>query len=73
MSTRNLLLCILWVLKNIDPTLLRHWWNTLSISRSVPGQGKAHATGLNVIGWTVALGGVVYVVGVDCMQPVTFV
>ncbi|XP_003391040.2 PREDICTED: dedicator of cytokinesis protein 7-like, partial [Amphimedon queenslandica] len=32
-STRNLLICFLWVLKNIDPMLIKHWWSTLSISR----------------------------------------
>lgn len=32
-STRNLLICIMWVFKNIDSTLLAHWWATLSISR----------------------------------------
>lgn len=32
-STRNLLVCFLWVLKNIEPDLLHHWWTTLSISK----------------------------------------
>ena len=32
-STRNLLLCFLWVLKNIDKTFLNQWWFTLSIGR----------------------------------------
>ena len=32
-STRSLLLCFLWVLHNIEPTLLGHWWSTLPISR----------------------------------------
>ena len=32
-GTRNLLLCFLWVLHNIDPALLCHWWSTLPISR----------------------------------------
>jgi len=32
-STRNLLVCFLWVLKSMDPELLSLWWNSLSISR----------------------------------------
>ena len=32
-STRNLLFCFLWVLKNIDSSLLQQWWYTLSIGR----------------------------------------
>ncbi|CAI8007936.1 Dedicator of cytokinesis protein 7 [Geodia barretti] len=32
-STRNLLICFLWVLKNIDMELLKSWWSQLSISR----------------------------------------
>jgi len=32
-STRNLLISFIWVLKNIDRELLAHWWVTLSISR----------------------------------------
>ena len=32
-STRNLLICFLWVLKNIDSELLSTWWNSLSITR----------------------------------------
>jgi hypothetical protein len=32
-STRNLLICFLWVLKNSEGTLLHHWWATLTISR----------------------------------------
>lgn len=32
-STRNLLICFLWVLKNIDNELLSLWWNSLSITR----------------------------------------
>ena len=34
-STRNLLMSFLWVLRNIDPTHLCHWWITLPISRCV--------------------------------------
>ncbi len=32
-STRNLLVCVLWVLKSVDRDLLSMWWNSLSISR----------------------------------------
>lgn len=32
-STRNLLICFLWVLKNVDGELLSLWWNSLSITR----------------------------------------
>lgn len=32
-STRNLLICFLWVLKNIDTELLNLWWNSLSTTR----------------------------------------
>ena len=32
-STRNLLICFLWVLKSIDSDLLSSWWNSLSITR----------------------------------------
>lgn len=32
-STRNLLICLLWVLKNVDEELLSQWWNSLSITR----------------------------------------
>lgn len=32
-STRNLLICFLWVLKNVDSELLSLWWNSLSITR----------------------------------------
>ena len=32
-STRNLLICFTWVLKNIDKELVSHWWATLSITR----------------------------------------
>lgn len=32
-STRNLLICFLWVVKNIDQELVSNWWYTLSITR----------------------------------------
>ena len=32
-STRNLLICFLWVIKNIDQELMSSWWFTLSITR----------------------------------------
>lgn len=32
-STRNLLISFLWVLKNVDNELLQSWWSQLSISR----------------------------------------
>ena len=32
-STRNLLISFLWVLKNVDNELLQMWWSQLSISR----------------------------------------
>lgn len=32
-STRNLLICFLWVIKNIDNELIAHWWGTLSLTR----------------------------------------
>jgi hypothetical protein len=32
-STRNLLVCFLWVLKSVDSELLSLWWNSLSITR----------------------------------------
>ena len=32
-STRNLLICFLWVVKNIDQELVSSWWYTLSITR----------------------------------------
>ena len=38
-STRNLLVCFLWVLKNIDKELVQSWWAQLSITRSGGAQG----------------------------------
>lgn len=32
-STRNLLVCFLWVMKSIDKDLITSWWYTLSITR----------------------------------------
>ena len=32
-STRNLLVCFLWVIRSIDKELLSNWWFTLSITR----------------------------------------
>ncbi|XP_052274365.1 dedicator of cytokinesis protein 7-like isoform X2 [Dreissena polymorpha] len=32
-DTRNLLICFLWVLKNVDKSLLRHWWADIPINR----------------------------------------
>lgn len=32
-STRNLLVCFLWVMKSIDKDLMTSWWYTLSITR----------------------------------------
>ena len=32
-STRNLLVCFLWVIKSIDKDLITSWWYTLSITR----------------------------------------
>ena len=31
-ATRNLLICFLWVLKNLDVDLLYQWWTQLKIS-----------------------------------------
>lgn len=31
-ATHSLLLCFLWVLKNLDVDLLRQWWSQLKIS-----------------------------------------
>lgn len=32
-STRNLMMCFLWVLKNADHASLRHWWSELPINK----------------------------------------
>ena len=32
-STRNLLLCFLWVVKNMDQRVLRQWWADLPAPR----------------------------------------
>ena len=32
-TTRNFLACVLWVLKNIDKTLLKLWWTELGSAR----------------------------------------
>jgi hypothetical protein len=32
-STRNLLVCFLWVIRSVDKDLLSNWWFTLSITR----------------------------------------
>lgn len=32
-DTRNLLMCFTWVLKNVDKTVLRHWWTDMPINR----------------------------------------
>ena len=32
-DTRNLLMCFTWVLKNVDKSVLRHWWTDMPINR----------------------------------------
>lgn len=32
-ATQDLLLCLLWVLKNVDQRVLRNWWSDLSVGR----------------------------------------
>ena len=32
-DTRNLLICMLWLLKNVDESILRQWWSELSMSK----------------------------------------
>ncbi|KAL3867584.1 hypothetical protein ACJMK2_040468 [Sinanodonta woodiana] len=32
-DTRNLLICFVWVLKNADKAVLRHWWSDMQINR----------------------------------------
>ncbi|XP_046985251.1 dedicator of cytokinesis protein 7 [Schistocerca americana] len=32
-TTRNLLICFLWVIKNVDKTVLKHWWTELPSQR----------------------------------------
>jgi len=32
-ATQDLLICFLWVLKNIDERLLRSWWSSMPASR----------------------------------------
>lgn len=30
-ATRNLLICFMWVIKNIDQSVLRQWWSDLDV------------------------------------------
>ena len=32
-ATRNLLVCFLWVLKNVDRRTLKQWWSDMPMSR----------------------------------------
>ena len=32
-TTRNLLLCFLWVLKNVEKSVLKQWWTELPHNR----------------------------------------
>ena len=32
-DTRNLLVCFVWVLKNVDKALLKQWWTDIPINR----------------------------------------
>ena len=32
-DTRNLLICFVWVLKNVDKSVLRAWWADMPINR----------------------------------------
>ncbi len=32
-ATRNLLICNLWVLKNVDKRILRQWWTDMSLTK----------------------------------------
>lgn len=32
-DTRNLLMCFTWVLKNVDKSVLKHWWTEMPINR----------------------------------------
>ncbi|XP_041359192.1 dedicator of cytokinesis protein 7-like isoform X2 [Gigantopelta aegis] len=35
-STQNLLICFLWVLKNADHSVLKHWWSELPMTKLSP-------------------------------------
>ena len=32
-ATRNLLICNLWVLKNVDKRILKQWWTDMSLTK----------------------------------------
>ena len=32
-TTRNLLICVLWVLKNVEKSVLKQWWTELPTHR----------------------------------------